>query len=184
LYDCGPVFGERCVVLNPAPEITYFDVRDIGRITLPGNSAKNLIYEIANYTVRYELENTTGSPQPTAGFSFLPYLTIESAALNDPRAVDGFGDPLNGRLDYIPEAGLYIRDRSLAVGERDFQDIRYTRAQVEGLSKALFRSYDIPSDIVDRMFREPMTIRLNCFGTAILVSMRTRVNYNMRLLGN
>jgi len=177
----------RFVCLNPAPEETFFDVRDLGQITLPGNSAKNFIFDIANYTVRYEFENGTGSPQPSAIFVFEPYLTIESDALKDPRAVDSSGDPLNGRLDYVFEAGIYRRDRTMGIGERDFQDLRYTRVQAEGLSKRMFVSLDIPADIVDKMFRMPMTIRLNFRGNARLLSnhrSHNRINYSVRLLGN
>jgi len=192
--SCDPNFDDqdnRCIVLNPEPMTTAFDVRDIGRITLPGNTAKNLIYPVSTYLVSYQFRNTTGSPQPSALFSFVPYLTIESAALNDPRAVDDLGQPLNGKLDNVALSGGRAVERSLAVDERDFERLSYTRTELVGLAKMTFVfGFEIPADIVDRMFREPMTIRLNLSGAVRLVAddarnpRPTRLRYHMRLLGN
>src|SRR5437868_6597809 len=40
----GP--DDRCVLLAPCPAPTTFDLRDIGRIALPGNTAKNMLFTI------------------------------------------------------------------------------------------------------------------------------------------
>ena len=99
--------------------------------------------------------------------------------------------PLNGKLDNVALSGGRAVERSLAVDERDFERLSYTRTELVGLAKMTFVfGFEIPADIVDRMFREPMTIRLNLSGAVRLVAddarnpRPTRLRYHMRLLGN
>lgn len=172
--DLGP--DDHCVLLNPGTANTPFDVRDIGRITLPGNSTRNALVFITNDDSNFQLQNTTGVPQPTATFSFAPYLTVESDALNDPRAVDGAGNPLNGKLDHLFVGPLPSINKSLAIDERLRESIGpHARIQSFFIKSLLTTSFadggfGLPADIVDRMFRGPITIRLNIRGGARLTS--------------
>ena len=114
----------QCVQLSPPPAQTSFDVRHIGRVTLPANTAKNIIYPIPNFSLAYEFLNATGVPQLSAPFDFVPYLTIESEAVNDPRAVDDQGMPLYGRLDHVLLGDFHVANRSLGVGERQHEYLK------------------------------------------------------------
>jgi hypothetical protein len=176
--------NDRCVVAAPYPNLTSFDVRDIGRVTLPANTVKTVLYRLANHSLNYQLFNTTGTQNASATFRYQPYMTIESAALNDPRAIDPTtGLPLNGRLD-ISVGGNRTVTRTMNVGERDNQFFSYSRGDNDGLTKSFFReNYNLPPDIVNNLFNGQITIRLNMRGTVRLVDQGI-LSYGIRLLGN
>lgn len=178
----GP--DDRCVVVAPYPNLTTFDVRDIGRITLPANTVKTVLYRLANHSLNYQLFNTTGTQNANATFRYQPYVTIESQALNDPRAIDpATGLPLNGRLD-ISVGGSRTVSRTMFAGERDNQFFSYSRGDNNGLTKSFFReNYNLPPDIVNNLFNGQITIRLNMRGTVRLVNQGI-LSYGIRLLGN
>lgn len=183
--EIGPLGpDDRCVVLAPAPATTDFDEPDMGRLTLPGNSAKNLLLQIVSPLFNYQFLNQTGVPQGSAVFQFVPYLTIESEALKDPRAVDPLTNlPYNGKL-VLNIGGQRNVNRSLAVNERIREQLNYSRAAVGGLSKSLFKAnHGLPEDIINRMFRQQMTVRLGIRGRARLVS-DGFMNFGLRLMGN
>ena len=166
--EVGPLDPlDRCVVLNPAPALTLFDINDMGSITLPGNSTKNLILQVGSHAFNYQFFNETGVPQPNADFQYVPYITLESEALKDPRAKDPVtGVPYDGELQ-INIGGMRRVNRSLAVGERIREQLNYTRAGVGGISKSiLMANFGLPEEIVNRMFRQPMTFRLGIRGRA------------------
>lgn len=185
--DLGPY--DVCIVLNPGTDITTFDVRDIGHITLPRNSTKNATVFMTNHFTNFELRNSTGSPQPSAVFSSQPYITVESEALSDPRAVDADGNPLNGKLDNLGIGAGFTINKSLAVDERMQENLNGpARVQSYFSKTALTASFaeggfGLPSDIVDRMFRGAITIRVNVRGRARLVSGATVV-VGFRIFGN
>jgi len=161
---------DRCVVLNAAPGATTFDVKDIGRITLPANSSKDILAFMGSHNRNYQFFNSTGAPQPSAFFRYVPYLTIESDALKDPRAVDPETNlPLNGKWEIGLSASTAV-DRSLAINERMRDGSSYSRTCVNCFSKTFFVENGIPADIVDRMYHGPITIRLNLRGSAKFVS--------------
>jgi hypothetical protein len=165
----GP--DDRCVLLGPCPSTARSNLRDIGRITLPGNTANSVIYPVFQFSSNYQLQNTTGLPVPSALFRYVAYLTVESNALKDPRAIDPTtGLPMNGSVDIFFSARKTV-NRSLAINERDREDLGYTRATIYAISKITMQSdFNLPKDIVDKMFREPIAIRLNVFVAARCVS--------------
>lgn len=170
----GP--NERCIVIDPAPALTSFDEREIISITFPKNTFKNVICPVFLNIVLYQLHNTSGDPQPNARFSYRRVLTIESEALRDPRAIDpDTGLPFDGKLEVFWGGDTVVR--SLDAGEREFRRNGFSRVCNAGVSKAHLS--DLPKDIVDRLFREQMTIHLGMFGNArwvdfafVLVAMR------------
>ncbi len=178
--ELGP--DDRCVLLAPAPAQTIFDVRDIGRITLPANTSKDLLFMMQTNWQNYQLFNTTGVPQSSAVFRYDPYVTIESEAFNDPRALDPVtGNPLNGKVDVSGSATIV--DRSLARDERIRQGLNYSRSSVNSLSKTYWREYGLPEDLIQKLFRGRITIRLNVRGRARLVSDGV-MQYSIRFFGN
>ena len=114
--------------------------------------------------------------------TFNPYITIESDALNDPRAVNpDTGLPLNGTVDV---GGLATSvDRSLAVGERIREQANYSRASVNGLSRTYWRQWGFPEDLIQKLLQGQMTIRLNVKGRAKLVS-DASFQTSVRFFGN
>jgi hypothetical protein len=161
---------DRCIMLNAAPGATNFDVKDIGRLTLPANSSKDILAFMGSHNRNYQFFNSTGVVQPSAFFGYVPYITIESDALKDPRALDPETNlPLNGKWEIGLSASTAV-DRSLAINERIRDGSSYSRTCVNCLSKTFFVESGIPADVIDRMYHGPITIRLNLRGSAKLVS--------------
>jgi len=174
---------DRCIVLAEEPGLTSFDERNLGTVVIPGNSARTNIYMINTYVVDYQFFNGTGAFQDNALFVYVPYITLESAALNDPRALDPVTHlPLNGKLD-IELSSRRMIDRSLSSGERFHEQLNYSRALIAGLNKAGLVDMGLPSDIVDNIFKGTITIRENLRGRARHVNGATLI-YASRLMGN
>jgi hypothetical protein len=174
---------DRCIVLQSTSGLTSFDERNLGYVVLPGNTARTNIYMINTYIVNYQFRNDTGSFQNDALFVYTPYITIESAALNDPRALDPATHlPLNGKLD-IELSSKRVIDRSLSVDERFSEQLNYSRALVSGINKSYLVGLGLPSDIVDNIFKSAITIRENLRGKARHVN-TARLVYASRLMGN
>ena len=158
----GP--DDRCILLNPSPARTNFDVTDdIGRTVLPKNTAKTIIYQITNVNWRYQFNNITGAPTTPAQralFTVTPYLTLESDALNDPSCLDPNNSnmPCNGKLIQFVTATHRVQ-RSLTTGEVDLQSLSFSRCGGAGLGKQSLLDEGIPADVVDKMFKGPITIR-------------------------
>lgn len=174
----------RCIVLSPAPEATEFDEPEISSMTIPGNTFRNVLCPVFLNIVNYQMRNDTGEPQPDGRFDFRASITIESDVLKDPAAVDPTtGQPLNGKL-LIPW-GRRLVSRSMSVGQREREVLQYTRACNAGVNKqSLIEANGLPPSLVDRLFRNRMTIHLNIAGTAKLVAPGSNMSLNMRLMGN
>jgi hypothetical protein len=172
---------DRCVAhTGGATTAATFD--DLGSITLPGKSADNLIYYLINSTVANNYENFTPVPLFTS-FTYAPRLTIESAALNDPAAVDpSTGLPLNGVLTLSANAGRF-ETRTIQPNASESYVDTSTRAASRGLSRSLFADLGLPPQVIDKLYRQPMTIK---FGMRVTVRnvFFGQYFYAVRLMGN
>jgi hypothetical protein len=177
------VNDNQCFALNPAPATTAFDAEDIARIKLPKKATRNVLYPALNFFVNYQLQNSTGSPQPQGLFDFLAHLTIESDVLNDPSIIDpGTGLPANGKLTF-EFTYRYRDDRTMNDGDRQRIRITLVRVGNTGITKAQLVSQGLTQAQVDDLFKSAMTIRLNIQGSAKLCTDAT-VTGNMRLFGD
>ncbi|MGQ0540957.1 MAG: hypothetical protein ACT4O9_03790 [Blastocatellia bacterium] len=161
LDEQGVTLGpdDRCVAHDPATTTTTratFD--DIGRINLPGRSADNVVYYLLNNYAGADLFNPD-SVSKDAFFFYGPQLTLESAALNDPAALDQDGNPLNGRLTLSVFGSRFVY-KTIASGGTDSHYDRYTSAATSGLSRSFFTDYGLPQNVINRLYRLPMTIKL------------------------
>lgn len=173
----------QCFTLLPAPATTTFDAQDICRIKLPKNATRNVIYPALNFFLNYQLENTTGVPQPQGLFDFLSSLTIESAVLNNPSVIDpGTGLPAMGKLTF-QFTYRYRDDRSMDVNDRQRTRITLVRVGNTGITKAQLVGQGLSPAVVDSLFQSAMTIRMNIQGSAKLVTDAT-ITGNMRLFGD
>jgi hypothetical protein len=177
------VNNTQCFVLNPAPAITTFDAQDIARIKLPKNATKDNIYPVFNLFLNYQLQNSTGAPQPQGLFSFTAYMIIESTVLNDPSVIDpGTGLPANGKITFEFDYN-YRDDRTMQDGDRQRVVIMVPRVGNTGVNKAQLVAQGIPSGIVDSLFKNPMTVRMSVTGSAKLCT-DVSITGNMRLFGD
>ncbi len=164
--DCDPVIigplgpDDRCLeVTNPA--VTTSGIfNDVGRITLPGKQADNVIYLIANHNTSFVFLNTDGTTASGLA-TYIPSITVESVALNDPAAIDpATGLPMGGSYT-ITGLGTKSSNKTLAPGSVDVQTDNYSRANTTGLSRSFWSAVGLPDAVINELFKKPMTIRLN-----------------------
>ena len=173
----------QCFDLAGAPATTTFNATNICHIKLPSNSTRNVIYPALNFFVDYQLQNTTGVPQPQGLFDFVASVDIESDVLNDPSVIDpGTGLPAGGRIT-AEFTYRYRDDRSMDVNDRQRTRITLVRVGNTGITKAQLVSQGLSPAIVDSLFHSPMNIRMNIRGTAKLVT-DASITGNMRLFGD
>ena len=178
--DLGP--DDRCLnVSNPAVTASA-TFNDIGRISLPGKQADNVIYLIANHSTSFVFQNTDASPV-SGLLTYSPSITIESDALNDPAAIDpNTGLPMNGSYT-TTGLGTKSSNRTLAPFSIDVQTESYSRANTNGLSRTFWASLGLPNSVINQLYKKPMTIRLNVRVSARRVESGVFI-FSTRLLAN
>ena len=174
--------NDRCLAAANGGASASATFTDIGRITIPGRSADNVIYFIANNTISNDLQNNFANGLPVF-FTYIPRVTIESAALNDPTALDPTtGQPLNGSLT-VGISGVKQFFRTVPAGEFEFYNDTYSTAATRGFARSYFADLGLPAAVVSNLYRQPMTIRLG-----MRVSVRNiflgQYFYTMRFMGN
>ena len=115
--------------------------------------------------------------------TYVPSVTIESSALNDPSLIDPTtGNPFNGSFT-TTGIGTYSTTKTLASGATEFQALSYSRANTLGFSRTYFAGLGLPSNVIDDLFKRPMTIRLNVRVSSRWVDSATML-FTIRFLGN
>ena len=189
--DCTPQPGDpplgpddRCITLGASGTTTTFDERDIGRIALPKNATKSLIcFGVTSFPL-WDYFNPDPSPV-TGRFRFLNGFTIENELLDDPALIDPTtGLPFNGAIE-LPLGSPVLEFVTLQPGESDLKRTITSRTCIGGLvsKRSLAESYGLPSSIVDKFFKRPITIRLNLSGSMTYVD-SANVFYGVRLYGD
>jgi hypothetical protein len=177
----GP--DDHCItVADPSIPVPSTTFNDVARITIPGKSAGNIIYAIANHTVSFSMFNPNATP--TQGrISYIPTVTIESEALNDPSLINPItGLPFNGSFT-IGGLGPYLTNKTLASGASEFHTHSYTRANTSGFSRSFFAGLGLPDSAIKNLYSKPMTIRLNVTVSSRWVDSATLL-FTVRFLGN
>lgn len=175
-----PPQGAFLVNLNPAPTTATFDVQDIGKIVIPKNTARTIIYYVPVLQDTYGFRNDTGAPgEGELQFDF--YFTLENTALSDPSVIDpSTGMPANGKLLDNDFAFAFLRSRSLQPGENETQETYYTRGGLGSINRQFFLTRGIAPNIVDKIFKNDTTIRVHLRGLATFVShARTGIGFRM-----
>jgi hypothetical protein len=176
--------NDQCFNLDPQPATTSFEADDLARINLPKGSTKDMIYPVLNFFHRYTLQNNTGSPQPSGEFFYTAWLTIDSAALNDPSCTDpNTSAPCGGHLQFQFGDNFFRVDHNMNPGDRERNGQNYTHAGNLGITKRSLVESGIPQNVADKLFQGPMTIHLNISGAARLITTAT-ITGNMRLFGD
>ncbi len=173
---------DRCLAHTPGAATSRGTFDDIGRITLPGRSADNVVYFIVNNTIDNEFQNDTSSGMP-AFFTYVPRLTIESPALNNPNAVDPTtGLPLNGVLT-VNVGGTKLFQRTIPANDFEFAFDNFSTAATRGFARSYFADLGLPSSVINNLYRQPMTIKL---GMRVVVRGQYfgQYLYTLRLMGN
>jgi len=178
-----PLGDTFCDELNAAPAQTNFSHDNICRINLPKKASRNVIYPVLNIFLNYQLQNLTGGDQ-TGILRFTADITIVTPALNDPSCVDpNTSLPCGGQATLLFNYS-YRDDRNMH--DTDRQRLRETlvRAGNTGLTRAQLQALlGLTPAAVDALFTGPMTVRLDIFGAARMVT-DASITCNMRLFGD
>lgn len=173
---------DRCLAHTVGGATSSATFNDLGRITIPGRTADNVIYFVLNNTVSSGLQNDFANNLPVS-FSYSPRLTIESAALNDPSALDPVtGQPLNGVLT-VTAFGARVFNKIIAPNDFEFSFDHYSTAATRGFARSYFADLGLPQTVINNLYRQPMTIRLGMRVSVRNVSSGQYL-YAMRLTGN
>jgi hypothetical protein len=179
----NPANGDQCFQITDTSITTPFDAENSARINLPKDAAKTIIYPVLNFFYTYNMNNTTGA-SAQARFQFTANITIVSSVLNDPSCTDpNTSAPCGGKLTFQFTPNRVFDDRHLDTGETAQVRMTLTRAGNGGISKASLVSEGLPSSLVDKLFKNPMTLQLNVVGTAKNVD-SVNITDNMRLFGD
>ena len=173
---------DRCLAVANGGATASATFDNLGRITIPGRSADNVMYFIANNTINNEYQNNFANGL-LVFFTYSPRVTIESAALNDPAAVDPTtGLPLNGSLT-VGISGTKQFIRTVPAGEFEYFFDHYSSAATRGFARSYFADLGLPPTVVNNLYRQPMTIKLG-----MRLSVRNvyfgQYYYTMRFTGN
>lgn len=183
--DCAPITlgpDDRCIVVDPATPLPLTTFNDIGRITIPGKAVDNVLYSIANHTVNAIFTN--GGPATVQGrLGYVPSITIESEALNNPALIDPTtGLPFNGSFT-TTGLGTLTETRTVAPGPSEVMTNSYTRANTTGFSRTFFAALGLPDNVVNQIYKKPMTLKLNVRVSGQRLSGGV-ITYSIRFLGN
>lgn len=192
-YSCDPAIlladldltlgaTDRCLAHTPGGTTSSAVFTDLGKISIPARSVNNVIYFIVNNTQSSDLFNSFANGMPIQ-VSYSPRLTIESAALNDPAAVDPTtGLPLNGVLT-VSAFGSKFFNRTLPAGESEFLLDSYSSAATRGLARSYFADLGLPPSVINQLYNKPMTIKLGMRVSVRGVSFG-QYYYSTRFMGN
>ena len=181
--DIGPLGpDDRCVSPDASGNVPLQTFNDIGRINLPGKSVSNIIYAIANHTAVFSIFNPNATTQ-VGRVSYVPSVTIVSDALNDPSLIDPTtGLPFNGSFT-TTGIGSLTTSKSMAGFGNEFQANSYTRANTVGFSRTFFAALGLSNQVIDQLYKKPITIKLNIRVSSRFVDSGTFA-YSIRFLGN
>jgi hypothetical protein len=173
---------DRCLVNTVGGAQASATFTDLGRITIPGRSADNVIYFVLNNTISNDFQNTFAN-NLFVSFNYIPRLTIESAALNDPAALDPTtGQPLNGVLT-VSSFGSKSFFRTVPANDFEYFFDTYSSAATRGFARSYFANLGLPQTVINNLYRQPMTIRLGMRVAARSVYFG-QYFYTVRLTGN
>ncbi|MFT3744924.1 MAG: hypothetical protein QM785_11615 [Pyrinomonadaceae bacterium] len=129
-------------------------------LTIPGKSAKNVIYLLINNTVQFDNGDPNGGLIGGSGLlSYSPVVELRSDALLDPAAINpNTGLPMNGVFaTSLP--GAFI-DAKTVVANQLFQEVRsYGSVNGRGFSRSYFRALGLPENVIDSIYKKDLKLR-------------------------
>ncbi len=184
LADLDIVLGadDRCLAAPIMGQLVSGTFNDIGRITFPRNSADNVIYFLQLNQMSYDFANSN-SNSVFATFAYTPSYTIESVALNDPAAINpNTGLPMNGSFTTGISASK-ITGKTYQANSQEFITDRYSTSATRGFARSYFAALGLPQHVINQIYKNPITIRLNLRVTTQFISYG-QFFYSVRFTGN
>src|SRR5688572_16507683 len=181
---------DHCIVHNSTTPMVTTSVFDpVWQITIPANSVDNVIYPMLNNTIGFDATPgvapySNGYGPGFASIRFSPVVTIESAALNDPAAVDPVsGAPLNGSYT-ATLSGTRVSGFNVGVDDLFSENNSYASIAGRGLSRTYFASIGLPQNVINNLFRRSMTLKFGIRADVNGPVQQAFFSYTFRLLGN
>ena len=179
----NPANSDQCFQIVDTSVSQAFDAENSCRINLPKSATRTIIYPVLNFFYTYNMNNTTVSAGQ-ARFQFTANITIVSDVLNDPSIIDPMTmAPAMGKLQFQFTPNRVFDDRHLDAGEHAQMRLTLTRAGNAGISKSQLVGLGLSQTVVDKLFKNAMTLQLNVVGTVKLVDF-AQITDNMRLFGD
>jgi hypothetical protein len=151
------------------------------QITIPGRTVDNVIFPVLNHGGGYDVFDDFVSGQ--AEIVYVPRVTIVSTALNDPSAVYPDGTPMNGSFT-TSFAGSQVRSLGYTAGQFASDWTGRTTAAGRGFSRSYFAAVGLPQNVINNLFRQPMTLKFGIRARVQGPVMDAAFYYTVRLLGN
>lgn len=183
---CGPVVDPAypCVHLDPVNPTTAFNLQDVQRFVIPGDSAESLFCHWFSPVLSVAYLNPTDFPVK-GWLDYTPTLTIENPVLNDPSLVDpNTGLPYNGRIT-VGMTGSEREEVLLGARQDLFSRTRDTATCVAGFvsKRQLVEVYGLSPAQARKFFRKPTTVRMNIRGNARFVADAYLI-FGLRIVGD
>lgn len=184
LAEIGLVLApdDKCVTHSVASPMATTEVFDpVWEITIPGKTVKNVIYPMLNNGVGFDSFSSTGSG---VTMFYVPRITIESDALNDPAAINpNTGLPMNGSFT-TSLAGNRLQSFSIAPGDFISDYENYASVAGRGLSRSYFEALGLPQHVINQLFKKDMKLKFGIRARFIGPVDFAQAFYTFRLLGN
>lgn len=184
LAEVGLVLApdDKCVTHSVASPMATTEVFDpVWEITIPGKTVKNVIYPMLNNGVGFDSFSSTGSG---VTMFYVPRITIESDALNDPAAINpNTGLPMNGSFT-TSLAGNRLQSFSIAAGDFISDYENYASVAGRGLSRSYFEALGLPPHVINQLFKKDMKLKFGIRARFIGPVDFAQAFYTFRLLGN
>lgn len=173
---------DKCVVHSVATPMVTTEVTDpVWEIIIPGKTVKNVIYPMLNNGIGYDSFTSTG-----AGVTvfYVPRVTIESDALNDPAAINpNTGLPMNGSFT-TSLSGNKLRSFSVAPSDFVSEFDSYASVAGRGFSRVYFEALGLPQSVIDQLYKKDMKLKFRIRARVIGPVDFGQFFYTFRLLGN
>jgi hypothetical protein len=176
----GP--DDRCHLITDQNVVTGANDINLGRITIPGKSVDNVLHVISRGSYTYSMSNL-GTVPSIARVGYVPSITLESVAFNDPSAIDpATGLPMNGSLRSTG-TNLFSTTKMIAAGAFENVSQRSGSSSTLGFSREYFRQIGMSDAAINLFYKKPVTIKIGIRASTQLVS-EAVFSYSIRLMGN
>lgn len=175
---------DKCVAYTPNTSGPTFEFYDPAwEFVIPGRTVDNVIYPLLNNSVGFDTSDTSVTPLFPVSLFYIPRVTIESDALNDPAALNPDGTPMNGSFT-TSLSGSQTRSFSVPAGEfmSDYQS--YASVSGRGLSRAYFKAIGLPDTVINNLFKKDMKLKFGIRGRATGPIGFSQMYFTYRLVGN
>jgi hypothetical protein len=176
----GP--DDRCQLITDQSVVTGVNYVDLGRMTIPGRSVDNVLHVISRGSYTYSMGNLGTTPS-LGRVGYVPSITLESIAFNDPSAIDpATGLPMNGALRSTG-TNLFAMTKTIAPGAIENLSNRSGSSSILGFSREYFRQIGMTDSAINLFYKNPVTIKIGIRASTQLVS-EAVFSYSIRLMGN